>query len=406
MKDHDRAKLEAELEELRAFKENFRKQEEERIITEEQLEFSWTGNLGRWSWHFPSGRVVFNPRKVEVLGYDYESFVPVVDSFTALIHPDDYQNTMQIMRDHLTGLSPVYEAEYRMRCKDGSWRWFYDRGKVVERDNAKSPVRITGIVFDISAEKERQRELEEANLKLKEANSVKNRFFSIIAHDLRSPISSLISFIRLMQDERFRPEEKSFREMLGQLEDMVKNTDTLLENLLNWARSQTESIHPKPKPLGLMETVKNAIVIQENLALEKGITISCTIAGTTVVTADKEMLETVIRNLVSNAVKFSPRGGTVTISEKQSDDRIEVRVSDSGSGVDENQINQLFEIGSIFSTPGTANETGHGLGLQICNEFVRKNGGDLKVLSSPGKGSTFYFTLPASSSIPEQETAL
>lgn len=394
MDEYTLAQLQNELARLREFKENLRRQEEERIITEEQLEFSWAGNLGRWSWHYPSGKVVFNPRKVEVLGYDYESFTPKVEAFTALIHPDDYLATMEIMREHLSGRTAVYEAEYRMRCADGSWRWFYDRGKVVERSADGKPVQLTGIVFDVTVEKERKKELEEANRKLQEANAVKDRFFSIIAHDLRSPIGSFISFIRMMQDDRFRPEGEAFRNMVKQLEELVKNTDTLLENLLGWARSQTDAIDPKPKRLVIADIVRRALRLLENPAEEKGVKLELKVDETIRVVADEEMLETVIRNLVSNGIKFTPSGGTVSIEALRCGEEAEIRVVDCGVGMDEERINRLFDIGSIFSSPGTANERGHGLGLQICNEFVKKNGGELRAKSAPGSGSTFFFSLP------------
>ncbi len=394
MDDYTLSQLQEELEELRKFKADLRHREEERIIAEEQLEFSWAGNLGRWSWDYPSGKVVFNPRKVEVLGYRYGEFSPTVDAFTALIHPDDYAGTMEIMRDHLTGNTGVYETEYRMRCRDGSYRWFYDRGKITERSPDGKPLRLTGIVFDVTAEKERQLELEEANRKLEQANDVKNRFFSIIAHDLRSPIGSLITFIRMLQDDEFRPEGAAFENMVQQLEDMVKETDTLLENLLGWARSQTDAINPVPKELSLLKTVKEALALLERQAREKGVTLVLDVSGDISVLADEEMLETVMRNLASNAVKFTPAGGTVTIGASVSDDKVEVRVRDRGVGMDEERLNTLFNVGSLFSSPGTADERGHGLGLQICNEFVRKNGGKLKVESTPGEGSTFFFALP------------
>ncbi len=397
MTEQEIARLKAELEELREFRDDVKRQEEERIITEEQLEFSWAGNLGRWSWHYPSGRVVFNPRKVEVLGYDYESFHPMVDSFTSLIHPDDYAKTMGVMKDHLTGAIPVYEVEYRMRCNDGSWRWFYDRGKVTERDEKGAPVTITGIVFDVTAEKDRQQALEEANRKLKEAIAVKNHFFSIIAHDLRSPISSFINFIRVMQDDTFRLQGEEFRTIILQLEDLVKNTDTLLENLLTWARSQSGGIEAVPRRLNLAATAVQATSPLQALASEKKVEIELETPESINIWADGEMVETVIRNLVSNAIKFSPKESRVKVEAIADDNLATIKVSDQGVGMDPARLTRLFEISGSFSTPGTENERGHGLGLQICHEFVEKNGGKLSVESSEGRGSTFSFTIPISS---------
>jgi signal transduction histidine kinase len=188
----------------------------------------------------------------------------------------------------------------------------------------------------------------------------------------------------MLQDDDFRPEGAAF-------EDMVKETDTLLENLPGWARSQTDAIDPVPRNLPLLE----------RQAREKEVSLVLDVSEKTWVTADKEMFETIIRNLASNAVKFTPPGGTVTIEAERIDEQVEVRIRDRGVGMDQDRLNTLFNIGVLFSSPGTANERGHGLGLQICNEFVRKNGGELKVESTPGKGSTFFFALPLSRKVSE-----
>lgn len=146
--------LETEVNLLKKEKENRVIQERERIITEEKLEFSWAGNLGRWDWDYKTGEVAFNPLKVQTLGYEYSEVEPHVTWFTAQIHPDDYDPTMDNMKEHLMGKIPVYEVEYRMKTKSGSYKWFYDRGRVVEKDKEGKPLRLTGIVFDITERKE------------------------------------------------------------------------------------------------------------------------------------------------------------------------------------------------------------------------------------------------------------
>lgn len=116
-------------------------------------QFAWAGNLGQWQWDYKTGKVLFNRKKVEILGYDFETFPPYVDKFTELLHPEDYEKTMQNMRDHLTGKTPVYEVEYRIRSKSGEYRWFYDRGVISERNQDGSPKTLVGIVFDINERK-------------------------------------------------------------------------------------------------------------------------------------------------------------------------------------------------------------------------------------------------------------
>ncbi len=126
----------------------------EKQIQSEDLSYSWTGNLGRWLWNINSGLVTFNPAKVENLGYNYEDFDPQLESFTSLIHPEDYDKTMQVMRNYLSGKTNCYETEYRIKCKNGNYKIYYDRGNIVERDKNGSPVKMLGIVFDITQDRE------------------------------------------------------------------------------------------------------------------------------------------------------------------------------------------------------------------------------------------------------------
>lgn len=386
--------LESKINILKKEKENNILRERERIITEEKLEFSWAGNLGRWDWDYRTGDVAFNPLKVQTLGYQMQEVESKVDWFTAQIHPDDYDKAMNNMREHLIGEKPAYEVEYRMKTKDGSYKWFYDRGKVVERDPEGKPVRLTGIVFDITDRKQSEIELREAKEKLEIANQTKDKFFSIIAHDLRSPILTIMSFIEMLQKVGNDISENDFKEMLSEIEDSVKSTEALLDNLLKWAMTQINQITLN-KETRYLSDYRN--FIQQNLndsAQNKNIKLNINFPENLEINADFNMLSTVLRNLINNAIKFSNKESEINISAFMENTDIIFEVQDFGIGIPESGLRNLFELNSSYKQRGTANEKGTGLGLKLCYEFVNMHGGLIEANSELSKGSTFRFNIP------------
>ncbi len=388
-------KLEAENRELGHFKHDFKQQELERNIIHEQLQFSWAGNLGRWEWNVKTGHVIFNPKKVQVLGYEVSEFSPTVDAFTNLLHPDDYEATMNSMRRHLYGEVPAYEAEYRIKTSSGDYKWFYDRGRIMEYDKDGSPLRLTGIVFDISEQKEFEARLERTNRELQEANEAKNKVFSIIAHDLRNPFASIISFINLLERGDIDISGDEYTYIIRELKKITTNTDLLLQNLLSWARNQTEGIQVNAKEIELGPLVDSVCSLFESQARNKGIKLEQKVPYSLITLADENMLHTVLRNLISNAIKFSHPNQPIEISAEKQQDKILIMVSDRGVGIDTEHINKLFDIGSVFTTEGTKEEKGTGLGLKLSNELIKRNQGQMWVSSHPDQGSVFYISLPA-----------
>ncbi len=387
-------RLEHDNRDLLKFKQDLKQQELERSIIHEQLQFSWAGNLGRWEWNCETGQVIFNPKKVQVLGYEVSEFSPTVDAFTNLLHPDDYEPTMEAMRQHLYGRVPAYEAEYRIKTRSGGYKWFYDRGRIVEYGSEGKPRRLTGIVFDITEQKEFEARLAESNRRLKEANDAKNKVFSIIAHDLRNPFASIISFINLLEQENIEISEDEYRYIISELKKITTNTDLLLQNLLAWARSQTEGIQVNTQQIELKPTVDLVCSLFEGQAKAKGITLKEEIAPELRVVVDEHMLQTVLRNLISNAIKFSHPDQAITIHAEGRENEVLISVSDRGVGIDTEHINRLFDIGSVFTTSGTQEESGTGLGLKLSNELVKRNNGRMWVDSQPMLGSTFFIILP------------
>ncbi|KAB2871115.1 MAG: sensor histidine kinase [Bacteroidales bacterium] len=248
---------------------------------------------------------------------------------------------------------------------------------------------------------QKNKELELANSKLKdseknlrELNATKDKLFSIIAHDLKNPFNALMGFSDLLDRNYNFLSEEERREYIGVISDSTQNLYKLLDNLLQWTRTQTGAITYIPESFSLLPLIKQEVDILTPNSDKKKITISIKIDGELTAFADKNSISTVIRNLVSNAIKFTSNGGWIEISASRKEKMVEISVSDSGIGIKDDDIEKIFLLDSSFTTKGTANETGTGLGLLLCKEFVEKNNGEIWVDSKKGKGSNFYFTIP------------
>jgi len=237
-------------------------------------------------------------------------------------------------------------------------------------------------------------ELERQRVELLELNATKDKFFSIIAHDLRSPITTLISLSEVLRTEMgsLTPEQNA--DILTSLYDLSKNYLKLLDNLLQWSRMQTGRLIAEPEQLNLADVIAEIETLARITAVEKQIRLENRVHESALVFADLNMIRTVLRNLVSNALKYTQGPGAVVISSENLGTYVEVSIADTGVGMTPEMIGRLFLLDKTFSTRGTANEKGTGLGLVLCKEFLKKNGGSLRVKSEPGLGSTFYLTLP------------
>lgn len=237
--------------------------------------------------------------------------------------------------------------------------------------------------------------LEESNEKLQLINSTKDKFFSIIAHDLRSPLGAILSFSNLIDDESNSSKEiKTITEYNTYLNQSARNLNSLLENLLQWSKSQLGSIKHHASIFNLSGVINDNIEIQRLKAKEKSIDIISLVDINTHIYADINMINTVIRNLLSNAIKFSYPKSKITLFAETEDNFLHLSVQDQGVGLNEDKQEKLFKIDSNLSTLGTNNETGTGLGLILCKEFTETNGGKIWITSEEGKGSTFTFSVP------------
>lgn len=240
--------------------------------------------------------------------------------------------------------------------------------------------------------------IEKQRKELELLNATKDKFFSIIAHDLKNPFASLIGASDLLVDGANELSQEQVKTFSGIINQSARQAFRLLENLLDWSRTQTGSIAWKPKQVDLWDLVNEVVILLTGSAENKQIELEARIDEDLTAFVDPNMINTVVRNLVSNAIKFTPRGGKILVESKLSDDFIEISVTDNGVGIKPDKLDQLFQIGESVVGIGTENETGTGLGLILCKEFVEQHNGKLSVKSEVNVGSTFKFTIPFSTS--------
>lgn len=245
------------------------------------------------------------------------------------------------------------------------------------------------------------KELEKQRAELEALNSTKDKFFAIIAHDLKNPFSTVLGLSELLAREFETFDSDSLKNFIKQIYKYSNNTFNLLENLLQWSMVQTGRMPLRPKFVSLRDIVHDSVELLAGNAENKGIEIEVSLCDECTAFVDTNQITAVIRNLLTNAIKFTSSDGKVSVSVKPQDEFWLVTIADSGIGISEHDQKKLFMIDSNPTTIGTSQEKGTGLGLILCHEFVERNGGKIWVESTLGKGSSFIFTVPKSDKITE-----
>lgn len=225
-------------------------------------------------------------------------------------------------------------------------------------------------------------------------NKTKERLYSVIAHDIKSPFANISMLLSTVAEGYLEPGTEEYNEILQSINSSTKETYGLLENLLQWTKSQTGDLECNPEPLMLGELVDKTIRFLRPNALKKNIQVTVSTPPDIQVFADRNMLQSVLQNLTANAIKFTHEEGHVDIEARQENNKVLIDISDSGVGMSKEALRKLFVDGQHFTTQGTNSERGSGLGLMLVKDFVRRNNGELQVESEPGKGTRFSITLP------------
>ncbi|MDA3861486.1 MAG: ATP-binding protein [Melioribacteraceae bacterium] len=393
--------------------------------TDERLKLAIEGTReGIWDWYVQTGVTYFNKRSAEIIGYALEELdLKKIEGWNFYSHPDDLENSNELLERLFLGEIEFYEFESRMKHKSGEWVWVLHRGKIVEWDNNGKPIRMTGTHTDITERKTAQEEiakyveelqmahdtmeqtardlvqlnvkLEESEKGLLESNANKDKFFSIISHDLKSPFNGILGITEMLVSDYDELTSYEIKEMIQVLRNVSVNVYDLLEGLLEWAKTQTDRMEYEFKSIDFYKSSSKIIDLLKITALQKNIFIKNGVKENTLIFADEKATETVLRNLIANAIKFTKPDGIIKIETEMRDDEIAISVSDSGIGMSEENRNKLFKIEVHHTTVGTNNEAGTGVGLILCKELVEKHSGKIWAESELGIGSKFVFTLPS-----------
>lgn len=289
-------------------------------------------------------------------------------------------------------------AKYRFKEKEQQLARVEEKNNLLERQRTLlvilsivSLLLLVSTVIIINQINRRQKATRELLIELEKANLSKERLISIISHDLRGSIGTLRNAVELIIDDSM--DYESIKDLMKSFFPVVDSTYDLLENLLTWAKYGKENLEPLFEHINIKNIIDKSILHTSHLAISKNITIS-NLVEDTIVVADKNMLLTVVRNLISNAVKFSHQKSVVTISCVSTSTIAEIIISDNGVGMKENVLQNIFTTPVDYHSKGTMGERGSGLGLTICKNFIEINGGEIWAESKHGKGSSFYFTIP------------
>ncbi|SDB09023.1 PAS domain S-box-containing protein [Desulfonatronum thiosulfatophilum] len=491
-------------------------------VSEERFRLSMDATSdGVWDWDIQTGQVYYSPGYARILGYDSTDIPTHVNSWLDLIHSEDREEAFKRNLDCIENRIESFAVEFRMRSRDGAWKWILGRGRAASRDASGRATRMIGTHQDITERKRAEKEirriktmleragsmalfggwsvdvaegrlyvsgqaaeiyrvepgetltLEEAieryvpewreavgeaftkcvkeglpfdmeveiinkrdnriwirksgeairnesgeiirlegamqditdrvqdkealvrnNQQLQKALDEKDKFFSIIAHDLKSPLAGFMALTKMLTEEFTTLPLKDLRQMIYELAQATETMFNLLKNLLEWSLMQRGLLTYNPVICLLADPIEHIVELFQTTAGNKNVVLQSELDQNLLVCADMQMLNTIIRNLISNAIKFSMSGGTIFISAVRDKDMAVVTVQDNGVGMDEEHLSNLFILTRKKSLRGTQGELGTGLGLLLCKDFVAKHGGRIWVESQPGKGSTFSFALP------------
>ena len=254
---------------------------------------------------------------------------------------------------------------------------------------------IAGIIYIFKRNKQLRKahqKIYEQNKELNKLNTTKNKLISIIAHDLRGPVGNVTSVLNLVSENINDPNK--FAYLIKMASQQAENTFIMLENLLFWVRNQLQSPEAKVNLQNITPMIVEIKNFLHHIAFEKNIALKINAEKTVLALYDKEMITIVIRNLMTNAIKFTPQGGSIHINAYQTNEMILVEITDTGIGISKEKGNEILTSTNYYSTHGTNNEKGTGLGLIICKELIEKNGGTLQIKENQPNGTIFFFNLP------------
>lgn len=314
-------------------------------------------------------------------------------SLSILFPVEKIEKSMTLIRNTITG-ERWETVEIQILHKNNSIKTVLWNSATLFSADGKTPIATIAQGQDITERILAEEEVKQKNIELQNLNAQKDKFFSIIAHDLKSPFNSILGFSEILVEQVKVKDLEGIEEYAEIIQKSSNRAMELLMNLMEWARTKTGRIEFNPEYIDLIDLINGVEMLFLDIAKQKSITVRNTLPSHLPVFADRAMVNTVMRNLISNAIKFTNHGGEITISTEANQNELIVKISDTGIGIQKIRLEKLFSIDNSYSTPGTENEKGTGLGLILCKEFIERHNGKIWVESELGKGSSFYFSVP------------
>ncbi|MEJ5261071.1 MAG: PAS domain S-box protein [Ignavibacterium sp.] len=381
-------------ERIRAQKAIRESEEKYRNITENIDDFLFTFERIGFSL-----RPVFCTSSIQkISGYTQTDFLSDSKLFLKIIHPDDFKTLKPKLMSLLKSRIQLSgEFEFRIINKQGNIVWVRTKLNLIRSGTGRIQ-KLFGLVSDITFRKKAEEELRKSTQNLIKLNETKDRFISIISHDLRTPFSSILGFTDLLENDDELSEEER-KQYIKYIQEASRSMLSLVNSLLDWTRLQTGRIRFEPQKTNVTEIINDSISALRGSAIQKQIDLISELKNELYLFIDKSLIIQVFNNLISNAIKFTYKNGTVTISASPAENKrfVKFSVRDTGIGIQPEDLPKLFKVDSKFTTEGTAGEKGSGLGLSLVKEIIEKHGGQIWVESKPGEGSNFQFTLPVAS---------
>ncbi len=312
-------------------------------------------------------------------------------SYDVITHPEDRDRVRE------TILSAVkhhtqYQMEYRIITKSGVTKWVWEKGNAVYDQNM-NPIYLDGFITDVSARRNAEDNLQKAADDLAELNATKDRFFSLLAHDLQNPVYAIISLSEFISENYQKFDAREIEDAMLQVNSAARGIYTLLENLLDWARLQSGELECQTEFVSLTKAISYAVDHHARAASQKGIALEIEQDSDMMVECDLRLLTSILRNMISNALKYSYPKSSVKVVLRKYEGRAEISVIDNGVGIARKHLEKIFRIDNELRQYGTANESGSGLGLILVSSFARLIGAEVKVESKLNHGSTFTLLL-------------
>jgi PAS domain S-box-containing protein len=352
------------------------------------------GDLAWWDWDYKTGNMTFNENRARMLGYGVGELPQKYDKIVRMIHPDDYKDTIARLQRHLSGTHPNYEAEFRLKTKSGEWRWFFDKGKIVETDILGNPTRLAGVLIDIHERKNIENELVVIRDKTIAESRAKSSFLVSMSHDIYTPMAGVIGMAEILKQSKLSQEQVEY---LNTIVKSATNLLSILNDIIEISKLEAGKLEFHEKPFSIHQVIEEITGSFVEKVHEKGLEIlSFQDPNIPVeVVGDPVRLRQVMRILADNALKFT-ENGEIRIEAhflEWDDETVKVKfnVCDTGIGISEAGMKMLFTSFGKLDTPESKKYSGGGLGLAIARKLIDRMNGHITVESTPGTGTTFSF---------------